>query len=45
MVSRSAFERSKPLFSYRAYFNWNTDQGLFERTKEGVTLPAFVRSR
>jgi hypothetical protein len=35
MVSRSAFERSKPLFSYRAYLNWNTDQGFFERTKEG----------
>ena len=35
MVSRSAFERSKPLFNYRTYFNWNTDQGFFERTKEG----------
>lgn len=35
MVSRSAFERSKPQFNYRAYFNWNTDQGLFERTKGG----------
>ena len=35
MVSRSAFERSKPLFSYRTYLNWNTDQGFFERTNEG----------
>lgn len=35
MVSRSAFERSRPLFSYRAYLNWNTDQEFFERTKAG----------
>lgn len=35
MVSRSAFERARPLFSYRGYFNWNTDQGLFEKTHEG----------
>ena len=35
MVSRSAFERSKPQFNYRAYFNWNTDQGLFDRTSVG----------
>lgn len=35
MVSRSAFERSKPLFTYRTYLNWNVDQGFFETTKEG----------
>lgn len=34
-VSRSAFERAKPIFNYRAYFNWNTEDGLFEKSSRG----------
>jgi iron complex outermembrane recepter protein len=35
MVSRSAFERARPLFNYRGYLNWNTDEGFFEKTNAG----------
>jgi iron complex outermembrane recepter protein len=44
MVSRSAFERSKPLFTYRTYINWNADQGFFEKTSGGPSRESSVHT-
>ena len=35
LVTRSAFERSKASLNYRAYFNWNAEEDLFESSAAG----------
>jgi iron complex outermembrane recepter protein len=44
MISRSAFERARPLFMYRAYLNWNTDEPLLRRTAVGPSRHSSVHT-
>jgi iron complex outermembrane recepter protein len=44
MVSRSAFERSKPLFRYRAYLNWNTEESFLKRTRVGPSRDSNIHT-
>ncbi len=44
MISRSSFERARPLFNYRTYLNWNTDEGFFDRTNVGPSRESSVHT-
>jgi iron complex outermembrane recepter protein len=44
MISRSAFERAKPQFNYRAYLNWNTDERFLRRTGVGPSRESNIHT-